>query len=289
MTLILLLKPEQAGGGARWRGRYAGEIGFEFPGEGDEGFDGALDGAAEPAFPGRLCRAFGSLFPQPLEVFLKDVDGHQGVVGGEQLVEADQVLLSFDVVAVPEQQPARAFDHLAGWFVVGQAVGFVDADPVDHLAAELGDHVEEVEDDAGRRLGVGALGADLGLVGTVHIHGHGLDAVAPGAAQQFEERADILAPAAAPDPQNLLDRGIDDDGGVAMTLVNGELIHGQDGDAAQINGAERIHQVSLVDRLHGIPAQAEERRDMLDRKHLAQPRHALGQTPGDAGISIQPG
>ena len=59
-----------------------------------------------------------------------------GVVGGEQLVEADQVLLSFDVVAVPEQQP-RAFDHLAGWFVVGQAVGFVDADPVDHLAAEL--------------------------------------------------------------------------------------------------------------------------------------------------------
>ena len=105
----------------------------------------------------------------------------------------------------------------------------------------------------------------------------------------IDKRADILAPAAAPDPQNLLDRGIDDDGGVAMTLVNGELIHGQDGDAAQINGAERIHQVSLVDRLHGIPAQAEERRDMLDRKHLAQPRHALGQTPGDAGISIQPG
>ena len=62
---------EQAGvEGPGGVGDDAGEIGFEFPGEGDEGFDGALDGAAEPAFPGRLCRAFGSLFPQPLEVFL---------------------------------------------------------------------------------------------------------------------------------------------------------------------------------------------------------------------------
>ena len=58
---------EQAGvEGPGGVGDDAGEIGFEFPGEGDEGFDGALDGAAEPAFPGRLCRAFGSLFHSPL-------------------------------------------------------------------------------------------------------------------------------------------------------------------------------------------------------------------------------
>ena len=89
----------------------------------------------------------------------------------------------------------------------------------------------------------------------------------PALAQQFEERADILAPAAAPDPQNLLDRGIDDDG-VAMTLVNGELIHGQDGDGSGMAPVS----IRWSYRSPCIPAQAEERRGTA--------AHALGQTPG---------
>ncbi len=53
----------------------AGQVGFEFPGEGGERFDAAFEGAGEPAFPGGLCLLFGALFPQALEVVREDVDG----------------------------------------------------------------------------------------------------------------------------------------------------------------------------------------------------------------------
>ncbi len=84
------------------------------------------------------------------------------------------VLLLLDVFPVAQQQPAGAFHHLARQLVVLEAVGLVDANPVDHLATVLGGHMKEVEDD----LGPGALVADLGLEGGTHVHDHRLEPLA---------------------------------------------------------------------------------------------------------------
>ena len=74
-----------------------------------------------------------------------------------------------------------------------------------------------------------------------------------------------------------------------MALLDGELVHRQQGHAAQIDGAEPFGQVPLVDGLHRIPAQIEEGRHMLDGENLAQAGHALAQSPGHPGIAVQPG
>ncbi len=165
-----------------------------------------------------------------------------------------------------------------------EAVGLVDANPVDHLATVLGGHMKEVEDD----LGPGALVADLGFEGGAHVHDHRLEPLAPPLAQELEERAVILASAAPADPQDLLDDGIDHHRGVAVPLVDGELVHGDHADAGKLNGAERFMQIALVDRLDRIPAEPEERRHLFDRRNRAQPRHALRQALGGPGIAPQP-
>jgi len=65
----------------------------------------------------------------------------------------------------------------------------------------------------------------------VHVHGHRLNLLAV-LAEQFKERADRLTAVAVADPQHPCSLGIHDDRGIAMPLVQGELVHHQPADTA---------------------------------------------------------
>ena len=185
----------------------------------------------------------------------RKVDGHQGLIGVQEFVQAHSVAVRGQIVAVAQQQPAAALHHLPGGLVMAQAVGLVRADPVDGLPAVLRHHVEEVEDD----LGVRALGPELLLEGGGHVHDHGVDpGTALGAQHVGEEGPDGLPGAADPDPQDLLAGGVDDDGGVAVALVQGELVDAPHRDVGEVHGLEAGGQGPFVHLLHGMPVDAVE-------------------------------
>ena len=168
---------------------------------------------------------------------------------------------------------------------MAQAVGLVRADPVDGLPAVLRHHVEEVEDD----LGVRALGPELLLEGGGHVHDHGVDpGTALGAQHVGEEGPDGLPGAADPDPQDLLAGGVDDDGGVAVALVQGELVDAPHRDVGEVHGLEAGGQGPFVHLLHGMPVDAVEGGPLGHRQHLAEIEDGIGEAPRQALVGVQP-
>ena len=127
--------------------------------------DGTMIPAGEEARGGARIR----VVPQMLEVILQHVDGGEPAVGRQQFPEP-HAILRLDVLAVAQEEPAGAFDHLAGLGVAPDAVGLVHADPVDHLAPVLGDDVEQIVDNHGLR----TVGAHFFFVRRVHVHHDGL-------------------------------------------------------------------------------------------------------------------
>ena len=221
--------------------------------------------------------------PQSFELVLEQIDRQQGMVGGQQLVELDG-LLRRHVVPVAQQQPARGLDHPPRRPVLAQPVGFVHPHPVDHLAAVLGHHVEQVID----HLRVRAVLLHLQVVGGVHVHRHRTQPCAAFRAQQLEEWAYLGAAAATPHPQHPLALGVDHHRGVAVALLDRKLIHRDHRHARQVDRPQRSLQVPEVDRLDRLPVQPEPACRLQDRGHRAQPGHALGQSPGHPGVRIQP-
>ncbi|MNT72432.1 hypothetical protein D3C72_2110330 [compost metagenome] len=80
--------------------------------------DLAFLGMPEPLFPGRppLPRAGG--VPQPLELGLHQVHGHQRLVGAQQFLQVDLLLGLAQVFRIAQQQPARLLDDPPRRFVV---------------------------------------------------------------------------------------------------------------------------------------------------------------------------
>ncbi|MNE67102.1 hypothetical protein D3C80_1626920 [compost metagenome] len=105
--------------------------------------------------------------------------------------------------------------------------------------------------------------------GGVHVHRHCFDLLA-ALAQQCEERAYGLTAVALAHPQYARALGIHDDRGVAMTFVQGELVHDQTAHIAWIEVAHAGLQAALVDGLDRVPVQPGESADMADRQHLQQ-------------------
>src|SRR5262249_49167415 len=116
---------------------------LEVTGESLQRLDSASNGAAVPLLPEPHSSPFIAVIPKVLQIILQNVHGSQPLIGREQLVESDAVSSLLDVLAVPQQEPTRAFDNLAGWFVLPESIGLIDTDTVDHLSAVLGDDVEQ--------------------------------------------------------------------------------------------------------------------------------------------------
>ena len=146
------------------------------------------------------------------------------------------------VVAILQQQPARAFDHAPATAVGTQLVGPIDPHPVDDLAAVLGHDVEQVEHD-GR---VRAVRLHLAFIASVHVHDGRLQGLTARRAEQLEERPDVLAAPAAADPQHALAHRLHDHGGVAVALLDRKLVQRDDPHAVQIDRSQLLLQAGVV-------------------------------------------
>ena len=72
--------------------------------------------------PELLCLLGTREVPELFEVVLEHIDVGQALVGVEQFLKADAIAFARDVLLVAQQQPAGAFDDLAGGVVVLDAV-----------------------------------------------------------------------------------------------------------------------------------------------------------------------
>ena len=70
---------------------------------------------------------------------------------------------------------------------------------------------------------------------------------APLGPQQLEERTDILATPATADPQHALARGLDDHRGVAVALLDRELVEGDDLQTVEIHRSQLALQAVAID------------------------------------------
>jgi hypothetical protein len=109
------------------------------------------------------------------------------------------------------------------------------------------------------------------------------------AAEQLEERADVLAAPAATDPQHALARGLDNHRGIAMALVDRELIERDDLEAVEVDGPQFAQQASAIDLLDRLPVEPEVPGHVAQRHDLAKSSHRLRQPARHARIGGEPG
>jgi hypothetical protein len=165
-----------------------------------------------------------------------------------------------------------------------QSVRLVDPYAIDHLTAVLGDHVEQVVDDARVR----RVGRDFLAIRRAHVHHDRFEPRTSRGSQQAKERSQILACAAATDPKHALPRRLDHHRGVAVALLDRELIEPENRDTAEIDRPEPRRQVALVDLLDRLPVEPDVRGHVAQAHHRTQPNHALGQPRRHARVPRQP-
>ncbi len=109
---ILLLIPSRKlrVQGAATVGEDPGQLGFQVLCKGLEGLDSAADRSLVPLVEEPPDRPRVGVGPQVLEVALEHVDSGQTPVGIRQLA-APHPILWRDILLVPQEEPARPFDH----------------------------------------------------------------------------------------------------------------------------------------------------------------------------------
>src|SRR5262245_51586507 len=95
---------------------------LEVAGKSLERLDPTPNCTVVPLLPKPLGGTLIPVIPEMLQIVLQDVDGGQALIGRQQLVEPDAVLVLHDVLAVPQQEPARTFDDLASRLVVPKSI-----------------------------------------------------------------------------------------------------------------------------------------------------------------------
>lgn len=101
--------------------------------------------------------------------------------------------------------------------------------------------------------GVEALRLDFQIHRRIHVHGNRLDPSTDLRAHTLEEGANGLAAPTLTDPQHLLGIGTNRHCGIAMPLVQSELIHDQAADSAQVWCCNVPVETAKVDGLDGVP------------------------------------
>jgi len=257
---------------------------LEVPGESLQGLDSTPDGAVIPLLPEPQSSPLIAIIPKVLQIILQNVHSGQPLIGREQLVEPDAFRALLDVFPVSQQEPARALNDFASGLVVPEPISFVYANAVDHLPTVLRDDVEQILHD----LDPWALVPNFLLVGGVHVDRHCTEPTPTLRSQFLKKRPDVLTTPAPTHPKDALGRWVYNHRGVAMSLLNGELIHGDDFDTAEIDWSKGFLQVFSVDLLDGVPSHPHVVSDVLYRQHGAKPHNVLGQPTRDAGIGGQP-
>jgi hypothetical protein len=114
--------------------------------------------------------------------------------------------------------------------------------------------MEEVVDDRGLR----AVLPHFQLVGGVHVHDDGPQALTALGAELLKEGADVLASTATPHPEDSTAAGVHHHRRIALAFEQGELVHRDDLHTRVVGRAEASLQKGFVDGFDGVPAQIEE-------------------------------
>ena len=154
------------------------------------------------------------------------------------------------------------FDHFSRRFIAFQCIRLLHSHPVHHLSAIASHHVEQVVD-------------HLRLPGSVASPPGRTPCSCPspplqsaGIARQSCSKGTDSGPAVAvPHPQDAGSLGIHDHGGIAVSLVQGKLIHHQPPHLPKFDGAHTGLQTALVDLLDGVPTDPGELADMADGRY----------------------
>ncbi|EDT37740.1 hypothetical protein BamMEX5DRAFT_6476 [Burkholderia ambifaria MEX-5] len=109
---------------------------------------------------------------------------------------------------------------------MSELIGLIHPHPIDHFAAVLGHDVVQVEDDFRLR----TLFPDFHFIGRGHVDCYRFDTLGNPFGKLFEEGPSRLARASRPDPEHLPADWLDHHGGVAMALMQRELVHRQIAD-----------------------------------------------------------
>jgi hypothetical protein len=113
--------------------------------------------------------------------------------------------------------------------------------------------------------------------------------MAPVGPQQFKKGTHGIAGSISTDPKNTAGMGLGDDRGVSVAALNGKLIHHQKFDILEIHRIKAAGQSRLIQGFNGVPAQAEEGRDLFDWKHCAEPDNAFAKATCHPSMAVQPG
>ena len=223
------------------------------------------------------------VLPQALQLLFERIEGGQGLVLRQQLVQPS--LVGFlEGGAIRQQQPETALDRLLAGQVT-QGLGGLElgaAAIADHLAEHLHD-VEAVEDDGGVRQAV----LHGGDIGRPHVQRHRLNAVGALLRQGIEEFQQHGGFASLLDPQNAAvarsGRQVIDQGEVALPLGAGNFIDTKvtnPGQGLRPGYRDRLGQVGAFDGFHRIPRQTRVTRHRRDR-------HVPGHAGNQAGVAFR--
>lgn len=156
--------------------------------------------------------------------------------------------------------------------MVAQSIGLIDSDPIDDVAAQSGDDVEEVID----HLGIWAMLPHLQIERRIHVHRDSFSC-RQRSGPATRRRADRFAAVAFAGPQDASIR-VHHHGGVAVPLVQRKLVHHQATDAVGDELAVQSLQTVVVDLLDRMPVQARQLGNMGNRFRVGlalQPRRAV--------------
>ncbi len=132
---------------------------------------------------------------------------------------------------------------------MSESVGLVDAHPVDHFPSEFGNDMEQIID----HTCLGAMMLNFQIHRSIHVHRHRFDLCTGLCSQPFKEGAYCSPATAFANPQYLLRIGINDHGGVTVTLEQGELIHDEPAELASIGLRDFTFETLMVDGLDRMP------------------------------------
>ncbi len=240
--------------------------------------DPAAHGPPPLRLPEAERRRWGPVVPQALQVLPEHVDRVERPMCLQQVPQAHALSGRRERVPFPQQQAACALDHTPpitdgpGPRRPGQAVRFVHADPIHHLAAEDSHDVEVVV----HQLDLRTVGPDLAAVRLPHVDRRQFQRRTARGAHRREATAHCSRISPPSDPDHAFALEVQHHHCVGVPSMQGELVDGDPPDPVQMILRRRQ------------PGPKRPAIDLLDCASHTTPNHAaiclMGSTCGNCAI-----
>src|SRR6266849_4580232 len=234
-----------------------------------EGRPPVLEEAARPAL--------APVVPELPERFLEQVRGVQPLVGGEQrrerpaAAEGQVLAVGQQGVLLPLDEPALPAGHTRVLALAHLIEG----------VAQVAQDMELVEQDAGLR----GLARRRDTEGFPHVHHRESE---PRGFPRAEPRVELiqacLGAIRPAEPDWSLSDEIADNDAVGVPLADRDLVNPDDLRAGRPGAAQLLAHVLLLQRLHGVPVEAQLLGHVPDRRGPTAPPHVEGEALGVKGI-----